>query len=58
MTVSVAAPVNQSARIREMNRRYPFFTAQDLATLTGMSLKNVRAALEKGEKNDRPKSRV
>lgn len=56
--MSIAAPVNESARIRELKRRYPFFTHQDLAALTGIALKNVRAALEKGEINDRPKSRV
>lgn len=58
MTASIAAPVNQSARLRELKRRHPYFTAQDLVTLTGIPLKNVNAALDKGEARKKPKSTV
>jgi len=57
MPVSVAARVNRSARARELHKQHPYFTPQDIAKLTGMPLKNVKSALEKGDMNDKPKSR-
>lgn len=56
MPASIAAPVNQSARVRELRKRHPYFTDQDLVTLTGIPLKNVKAALGKGEARRNPKS--
>jgi len=58
MPISVAAPVNQSARLRELKKRHPYFTNQDLVTLTGIPLKNVNAALAKGEARRKPKSKL
>lgn len=56
MPVSIAAPVNQSVRVRELKNRHPFSTDQDIAKLAGIPLKNVKAALEKGELRKKPKS--
>lgn len=58
MPISIAAPVNQSARVRELRKQHPYFTDQDLVTLTGIPLKNVKAALGKGQGSDKPKSRA
>lgn len=56
MPASIAAPVNQSARVRALQERYPFFTPQDIATLTELPLSHVKAALTKGERRKKPKS--
>lgn len=58
MPVSVAAPVNQSARVRALKAQHPYMTPEDIAATTGLHLANVTAALGKGEQRKKPKSRL
>lgn len=58
MPISVAAPVNQSARARTLKQQHPYLTPEDIAATTGLRLANVKAALGKGELRKQPKSRV
>jgi BMFP domain-containing protein YqiC len=53
--MSIAAPVNRSAQIRKLHA--DGLTAEDIVTLTGFRLANVRAALRRKPK-DKLKSRV
>ena len=39
------SPKQHYARIRELKRKLPFFTVQDLSTTTGFPTADVRAAL-------------
>lgn len=58
MTLSVAAPMNQSARVRSLKEQHPYMTPEDIAATTGLRLANVKAALGKGELRKKPKSRM
>ena len=56
--MSIAVPVNASARVRELRDRQPHLTPAELASITGVPLKNVKAALQRRTARDKPKSRV
>jgi hypothetical protein len=58
MSISVAAPVNQSARVRALKQQHPYMSPEDIAATTGLRLANVRAALRKGEQRKKPKSKL
>ena len=58
MTLSVAAPVNQSARVRALKQQHPYMTPEDIAATTGLRLANVKAALGKGELRKKPRSKI
>ena len=54
--MSIAAPINRSAQVRELHRREPQLTPAELAQRTGVPLPNVKAALRKRDRGA-PKSR-
>jgi len=56
--MTIAIKPNASARARQLRARHPYLSDADIAELTGMPRKNVKAALGKGELRKRPKSRV
>lgn len=58
MPISVAAPINQSARVRELKRQHTYMTPEDIAATTGLQLNQVKSALGKGELLKKPKSRL
>lgn len=49
MSISVAVPVNKSARVRALKANHPYMTPEDIAATTGMRLDLVNAALSKGD---------
>ena len=56
--MSIAVPVNASARVRELKDKQPHLTPAELASITGVPLKNVKAALQRHIGRDKPKSRA
>lgn len=56
--MAIEIKINASARVRQLKRDHPYMTPADIAKLTGIRLANVKAALGKGEQQDRPKSRA
>lgn len=58
MAKSIAAPINQSARVRALKQRHPYMTPADIAATTGLPISHVKAALGKGELRKKPKSKL
>ncbi len=56
--MSIAVPVNHSARIRQLAQQHPYLSPADIAENTGLPLKHVKAALGRREKRVQPKSRA
>lgn len=53
----IAIQPNRSEQVRQLAARHPYLTPDDIAATTGLTLKAVKAALER-RRRDKPKSRA
>ncbi len=53
----IAIQPNRSEQVRQLAARHPYLTPDDIAATTGLKVKAVKAALERG-RHDKPKSRA
>lgn len=56
--MSIAVPINSSARARQLKALHPYLTPKDISETTGIPLARVKAALKAREARDRVKSRL